>query len=153
MKFSSVNSISFNLVIWIDFVEKKLNLKKSIQHNWKILYFIDKTLRFVAREKNIPFSGSKLFEKPVLPPAFGSGCLKAASLENWTGKKPVWNANQGWQRTGSIPHQGQSERWQRPGNPYWRGRLSTVDLLVLTSLDQLVKILKTLFTFLQSKLP
>ena len=26
-----------------------------------------------------------------------------------------------------------------PGNPYWRGRLSTVDLLVLTSLDKLIK--------------
>ncbi len=31
---------------------------------------------------------------------------------------------------------------------YWRGRLSTVDLLVLTSLDQLLFTLKILFTFL-----
>jgi hypothetical protein len=36
-----------------------------------------------------------------------------------------------------------------PGKPYWRGRLSTVDLLVLTSLNQLLftfKIFFTLFT-------
>ncbi len=32
------------------------------------------------------------------------------------------------------------------GNPYWRGRLIT-DLIVLTSLDQLLFILKILFTF------
>jgi hypothetical protein len=32
-------------------------------------------------------------------------------------------------------------------NPYLRGRLSTVDLLVLTSLDQLNFILKIIFTF------
>ncbi len=35
----------------------------------------------------------------------------------------------------------------RPGKPYWRGRLSTVDLLVLTGLDQLLLIVKILFTF------
>ncbi len=35
----------------------------------------------------------------------------------------------------------------RSGNPYWKGRLSTADLLVLTSLDPLLSILKTLFTF------
>jgi hypothetical protein len=34
-----------------------------------------------------------------------------------------------------------------PRNPYRRGQLSTVDLLVLTSLDQLLLILKTLLTF------
>jgi hypothetical protein len=34
------------------------------------------------------------------------------------------------------------------GNPYWRGRLNTVDLLVLTSLDQLLLKLKILFTLL-----
>jgi len=39
------------------------------------------------------------------------------------------------------------------GNPYVRGRLSAFDLLVLTSLDQLILMLKTLFTFLQNKLP
>jgi len=33
-----------------------------------------------------------------------------------------------------------------------RGRLRTVDLLVLTSLDQLLLIMQTLFTFLQNKL-
>jgi len=40
-----------------------------------------------------------------------------------------------------------------PGMPYLRGRLSTLDLLVVTSLDNLLLILKTLFTFLQNKLP
>ncbi len=33
------------------------------------------------------------------------------------------------------------------GKPYWRGRLSTVDLLVLTSLNQLLLLLKILSTF------
>ncbi len=33
----------------------------------------------------------------------------------------------------------------QPGKPYLRGRLSTVDLLVLTCLDQLLFILKILF--------
>ncbi len=33
------------------------------------------------------------------------------------------------------------------GNSYKRGRLSTVDLLVLTSVDQLVFILNTIFNF------
>ncbi len=37
---------------------------------------------------------------------------------------------------------------EKPGKSYWRGRLRTVDLLVLTSLDQLLFILKILFTFL-----
>jgi hypothetical protein len=36
---------------------------------------------------------------------------------------------------------------EQPGNPYWRGRLSTVDLLVLTSLNNMVLIMKILFTF------
>ncbi len=35
----------------------------------------------------------------------------------------------------------------KAGNPYWSGRLSTVDLLVLTNLDQLLLILQTLFNF------
>jgi hypothetical protein len=35
-----------------------------------------------------------------------------------------------------------------PGNPYWRGRLSTVDLLGLTSQDQLLLMQQTLHTFL-----
>jgi len=35
----------------------------------------------------------------------------------------------------------------RPGNPCWRGMLRTVDLLVPTSKDQLLFILKILFTF------
>jgi hypothetical protein len=33
------------------------------------------------------------------------------------------------------------------GKPYWRGRLNTVDLLLLTSLDQLLLILIILFAF------
>jgi hypothetical protein len=43
----------------------------------------------------------------------------------------------------------------RDGKPYWKGRLSTVDLLVLTSLNQLLFlfVLQTIFTFLQNKLP
>jgi len=42
----------------------------------------------------------------------------------------------------------QSEcQWVTPGNPCWGGRLSTVDLLVLTSLNLLLFILKILFTF------
>jgi hypothetical protein len=36
---------------------------------------------------------------------------------------------------------------RQTGKPYWRGRLSTVSLLVLTSLDQLRLIMKTIFTF------
>ncbi len=41
----------------------------------------------------------------------------------------------------------------KPGNTHLRGRLSTDDLLALTSLDQLLLIFKTLFTFLQNDLP
>jgi hypothetical protein len=40
-----------------------------------------------------------------------------------------------------------SLKWLHPGNPYWRGGLSTVDLLVLTSLDQL----KRLFTLYKTR--
>ncbi len=39
------------------------------------------------------------------------------------------------------------------GKSYWGGRLGTLDFLVLTSLDQLIYILKFLFSFLQNKLP
>jgi hypothetical protein len=39
----------------------------------------------------------------------------------------------------------------QPGKTNWKGRLSTVDLLVITSLDKLHLILKTLFTFLQKR--
>ncbi len=35
----------------------------------------------------------------------------------------------------------------KPGKSFWKGRLSTVDLFVLTSLDQLHLTLQTLFTF------
>ncbi len=45
-------------------------------------------------------------------------------------------------------------RWRvRTRKSYWRERLSTVNLLVLTRLDQLFVILRELFTFLQNKLP
>ncbi len=40
-----------------------------------------------------------------------------------------------------------SDKWARAGKSHWRGGLSTVDLLVLTSLHQLLLILKILFTF------
>ncbi len=40
-----------------------------------------------------------------------------------------------------------------PGNPYCKGKPSTVDLHVLTSFDQLLLILQTLFTFLQNMPP
>jgi hypothetical protein len=36
---------------------------------------------------------------------------------------------------------------------YWRGRLSTLDLLVQTSLDQLLLIQQTLCTFYKNKIP
>ncbi len=39
----------------------------------------------------------------------------------------------------------------KAGKSYWRGRLSTVDLLVPTSLDQLLFISKILFTFFLKK--
>jgi hypothetical protein len=37
--------------------------------------------------------------------------------------------------------------WCKPGNPYWRGRLSIVDLLPLTSLDPLLLKMQTLFIY------
>jgi hypothetical protein len=37
------------------------------------------------------------------------------------------------------------------GNPYWRGSLSTVDLLVITNLDQLLLIMQTFFYFLSKR--
>jgi hypothetical protein len=37
------------------------------------------------------------------------------------------------------------------GKSYWRGRLSTVDLLLLTSLAQLLFVLKILFTFFKKQ--
>jgi hypothetical protein len=51
----------------------------------------------------------------------------------------------------AISWQAKSLGRVKPGNPYWRGRLSTVDLLALTSLDQLLFIMQTLCTFLQNK--
>ncbi len=41
----------------------------------------------------------------------------------------------------------------RAGKSYLTGRLSTIDLLVQTSLDQILFILKILFTLFQNKLP
>ncbi len=41
--------------------------------------------------------------------------------------------------------------WGR--EPLLKGKASIVDLLVLTSLDQLLLILQTLFTFTQNKVP
>jgi len=38
-------------------------------------------------------------------------------------------------------------RYEMPGKSYWRARLSTVDLLVLTSINQLLFTMKILFTF------
>jgi len=37
-------------------------------------------------------------------------------------------------------------------NPNWRGRLSTVDILALTSLHKLLLRLQALFTFLENKI-
>jgi hypothetical protein len=39
------------------------------------------------------------------------------------------------------------------GNPYWRGRLSTVDLLVLTSLAKLLLKKQTFFAFYKTTHP
>ncbi len=51
-------------------------------------------------------------------------------------------------------HQNKSFCWKLApaGKPYWRGRIRTVDLLVLTSLDQLLFKLKLNFLFLQNNL-
>jgi len=42
-------------------------------------------------------------------------------------------------------------KWELPGNPYRRGTLSTVDLLVLTILDQLFFIKTILFTIVKKQ--
>jgi hypothetical protein len=42
-------------------------------------------------------------------------------------------------------------RFISPGNPYWKGKLSTVDLLALTSLNQFILILKILLTFVSKQ--
>ncbi len=41
--------------------------------------------------------------------------------------------------------------WLYPRNPYWRGRLGTIDLLEIICLDQLLFILQAWFTFLQKQ--
>ncbi len=43
------------------------------------------------------------------------------------------------------------EKTAEPGNPYWTGRLSTVDLLVLTRLDVLILILQTLYNSFKTR--
>ncbi len=43
-------------------------------------------------------------------------------------------------------------RLYHAGNPYWKGRISTVDLLVLTSSNQLLIILKKCLYFIQNNL-
>jgi hypothetical protein len=40
----------------------------------------------------------------------------------------------------------------RAWNPYWKGRISTVDLPALTNLDLLLLIMQSFFTLLQNKL-
>jgi hypothetical protein len=40
---------------------------------------------------------------------------------------------------------------EKPRNPYWRGRLSKVDLLVPTGLDQFISKLKIKFTFISKQ--
>ncbi len=53
-----------------------------------------------------------------------------------------------------VEHLQIRDRLVSSGKSYIRGRLCTVDLLALTSLDQLLFMLKILFTiFLQNKLP
>ncbi len=37
-------------------------------------------------------------------------------------------------------------RWEGAGKPYWKGRISTVDLLLLTSSDRLLTILNLYFS-------
>jgi hypothetical protein len=44
-----------------------------------------------------------------------------------------------------------SPKIHKPGKPSWRERLCTVNLLVLTNLDHLLFILKTLFTFFREQ--
>ncbi len=46
----------------------------------------------------------------------------------------------------SLPYNENSLKLE-PGKPYWRGWLFEVDLLVLTSVDQQLLILKILFMF------
>ncbi len=40
-----------------------------------------------------------------------------------------------------------NHQYRRPGNPYWRSKISTVDLLVLTSSDQLLLIQEKILFF------
>ncbi len=42
---------------------------------------------------------------------------------------------------------------EEPGTPYWRGRISTFGLLILTNLYKLILIMQRLFDFLQNMLP
>ncbi len=46
-----------------------------------------------------------------------------------------------------IPPFTWNKKLRSAGNPYWKGRIGTVGLLLLTSLDQLIFHLKIFFTF------
>ncbi len=61
------------------------------------------------------------------------------------------NSDTAWRRKALIHFK--SKTLLKPGKPYWRGRLSTVDLPVLTSLDQLLFVLKSLFTNFTKQAP
>ncbi len=52
-----------------------------------------------------------------------------------------------------VLHNTRLARFARAGNPYWRRRLSAVDLHVLTSLDLPLLKIQSLFTFSQNLLP
>ncbi len=59
-----------------------------------------------------------------------------------------------WERESEKQTDRQTDRQKdRQGDPYRRGRLCTIDLLVPTSLDQLLLIQKNHLLFLQNKLP
>ncbi len=82
-------------------------------------------------------------------------------MGTWTATGFLLRMVKKWSRFSDIPNVPKSIRswlgepgknWKEqekllPGKPFWRERLNTVDLLVLTCLDQLLIILKILFTF------
>jgi len=59
------------------------------------------------------------------------------------------NSDTAWRRKALIHFK--SKTLLKPGKTYWRERVNTVDLLVLTSLDQLLFTLKILFSFFFTK--
>ncbi len=68
---------------------------------------------------------------------------------NWSS---VINLNLFWKQVFSYIKKSKKSRFLKAGNPYWKGRLSTVDILVLTCLGKLILILQTLFTSLHQNL-